>query len=472
MKLSLKTKLSYGVGAVCDNAMYTLSGTFLLLFLTTVAGVTPAVAGTISALGSIWEAICAPIVGFKSDETVSRFGKRKPFLLIGAFPVAIITSLLFTAIDATQTVKVIYYGIMVIAYWTCFSSFFVPYLAWGSDLTDDYDERTVLRSFSYIFNQVGMCLGMVLPPIVVDYCISQGRTEAQSWQTVGMMVGVCGTVALLLCALSIKNDDVKNFVKPPKKEKGSFVSTLPQVFKEYWNILKLRPIRVIIGASLAYLIANTTLSSDLVFFLEFNMMLDGATISAVLFMITIVGVISVPFIAKLAGRFSKKGAFMVIVGVCGALLVGTKFVGVDNYPVMIAACLFYAIANACYWQLMPAMIYDVCEVEELVSGEKHSGAVISLQALSESVSIAVGLQMLGIILELAGFNSELAVQSQTALNWVENAFVVIPGLAMMGVAFIMTRFPIDKATFDRVKNLLERRKKGEAIEIEELEKFL
>ena len=61
MKLSFKTKLSYGVGAVCDNAMYMLAGTYLLLFLTTVAGVNPAVAGTISAIGSIWEAMCAQI---------------------------------------------------------------------------------------------------------------------------------------------------------------------------------------------------------------------------------------------------------------------------------------------------------------------------------------------------------------------------------------------------------------------------
>ena len=63
MKLSFKTKLSYGVGAISDNAMYTLTGTYLMLFLTTVAGVSPAMAGTISAIGSVWEALCAPLWG-------------------------------------------------------------------------------------------------------------------------------------------------------------------------------------------------------------------------------------------------------------------------------------------------------------------------------------------------------------------------------------------------------------------------
>lgn len=467
MKLSFGTKLSYGVGAVCDNALYMLAGTYLLLFLTTVAGVNPAVAGTISAAGSIWEAMCAPVVGFKSDNAVTRFGKRKPFLMAAAFPAAIVTSLLFTAVDASQPVKIFYYMIMVILYWTSFSTFFVPYLAWGSDLTDDYNERTVLRSYSYFFNQVGMCIGMVLPTIVVDYCMNMGKTVRQSWQMVGIMVGICGAAALLICSLTIRKDDVKDF-KKPKRKKQAVIKVLPSILKGYWSILKLKPVRLIIGASLAYLIANITFSSDRVFFMTFNMGMNEKAISATLLMITIAGVVTVPFVSKLGTRFNKKDLFKNVMAVCGVLLMAAKFAGVENYPVMIASCLLYAVANAFYWQLMPSMIYDVCEVDELMSGEKRSGTVISLQALSESVSIAVGLQMLGVILEMAGFDSEAAVQPDTALEWVENAFVLIPGAAMMAVALIMRKFPMTKEVFERVKDALEKREKGENPDVTQL----
>ena len=467
MKLSFGTKLSYGVGAVCDNALYMLAGTYLLLFLTTVAGVNPAVAGTISAAGSIWEAMCAPGVGFKSDNAVTRFGKRKPFLMAAAFPAAIVTSLLFTAVDASQPVKIFYYMIMVILYWTSFSTFFVPYLAWGSDLTDDYNERTVLRSYSYFFNQVGMCIGMVLPTIVVDYCMNMGKTVRQSWQMVGIMVGICGAAALLICSLTIRKDDVKDF-KKPKRKKQAVIKVLPSILKGYWSILKLKPVRLIIGASLAYLIANITFSSDRVFFMTFNMGMNEKAISATLLMITIAGVATVPFVSKLGTRFNKKDLFKNVMAVCGVLLMAAKFAGVENYPVMIASCLLYAVANAFYWQLMPSMIYDVCEVDELMSGEKRSGTVISLQALSESVSIAVGLQMLGVILEMAGFDSEAAVQPDTALEWVENAFVLIPGAAMMAVALIMRKFPMTKEVFERVKDALEKREKGENPDVTQL----
>ena len=470
MKLPFKTKLSYGIGGTCDNALYMLAGTYLLLFLTTVAGISPAAAGAICAAGSVWEALCAPIVGFESDHAITRYGKRKPFLLGASIPVIFVTGLLFTAIAASPTVKIIYYLVMVLAYWTCFSSFFVPYLTWGSELTDDYNERTVLRSFSYIFNQVGMCVGMVLPPILVDICARRGASLSHSWSLVGFVVGICGAAALIICATSIKNDDVKNFVKP-KKQRENIFAAYKAMFAEYWELIKMKPVQIIIGASLAYLIANITFSSDRVFFMTFNMGLSEKQISAFLMMITLAGVATVPFITKLGAKLDKKDLFKYVMAGCGILMIATKIIGVDSYPMLILVCLLYAAANATYWQLMPSMIYDVCEVEELLSGKKHSGAVVSLQALSESLSIAVGLQMLGIILELAGFNSELAAQTPMALEWVENAFVVIPGAAMIVVALIIRKSNLTKEVFNRVKEALAKRNAGEEVDITEFEEI-
>ena len=208
-KLSVKTKIGYGIGCVCDNTLYTLSGTYLLLYLTTVAGVQPALAGTISAVGSVWEALVGPIMGSLSDNTVSRFGKRKPFMMFAAIPVAVITSLLFTAINAGPVVKGVYYTVAIILFWTSFSMEFVPYMSWGADLTDDYHERTSLRAYSYVFGQVGMLIGMVLPTIIVDWAMNLGKSTQQSWQLVGMFCGIAAGAALLISAFSVKNTDLK-----------------------------------------------------------------------------------------------------------------------------------------------------------------------------------------------------------------------------------------------------------------------
>ena len=113
------------------------------------------------------------------------------------------------------------------------------------------------------------------------------------------------------------------------------------------------------------------------------------------------------------------------------------------------------------------MIYDVCEAEELYSGEKHSGQVISLQALSESLSTAVGVQLLGLILEQAGFSDAAAVQSESALFWVSNSFSFLPGLGMILVALVISRYPITKKTFPRILAGVEKRRRGEAVDLNE-----
>ena len=467
MKLSFKTKLSYGVGAISDNAMYTLTGTYLMLFLTTVAGVSPAMAGTISAIGSVWEALCAPIVGYKSDHMQSRFGRRKPFLMMAAFPIAVITSMLFTTVDASAAFKTAYYIVMVVLFWTCFSSEFVPYMAWGSDLTEDYNERTVLRSFSYVFNQVGMGIGMVMPTIIVDWCMNMGRTVQQSWQVVGIFVGLCCCAALLLSAWNVKDTDVKEFVKPAKKEPFLDLKIIVGIFRQYLDILKLRPIQYIIGASLAYLVANVVFGSDRVFFMTYNLGLSESMISLMLLVITINGIIMVPFITRFATRFDKKTVFMFGIGGAGALMILMRILGINSIPALLATVIFYGIANACYWQLMPSMLYDVCAAEELVSGENRSGAVISLQALSESLSIAASAQMLGIILEVAGFDGTAAVQSATAQTWIANCFAVIPGIFMILAALLIYKYPIDKHSFTRVMAALEKKKAGESVDLAE-----
>lgn len=468
MKLKFKTKLSYGIGGLADNTMYTLSGTYLLFFLTTVAGINPAIAGTITALGSVWEAICGPIVGYCSDMVETRFGKRKPFLLAAAFPVAIVSTLLFTSIDASQGFKIFYYTVMILLFWTSFSSFFVPYMTWGAELTDDYDERTVLRSYAYVFNQAGMAIGMVLPTMIVDQLVGMGKSIETGWQAVGIFAGVCAGGALLICALTNKLTDVKDFKKPENKERILSLGQIKNMFKEYFGILKLRPIQFIIGASVAYLVANTIFSSDRVYYLSYNLGFNSNQISLTMLVITMAGIAFVPFVAYLSRKFDKKYVFAFGIGGSGIIMMAFRFIGVESMPMVIAVCLIYSIANTCYWQLMPSIIYDVCEVEELCSGEKHSGAVISLQALSESASMAIGFQILGIVLDLAGFNAEATVQSAQALSWVSTNFTFVPGLFMVIVVLAIMKYPLDKKLFGRVLDELKLMREGKTQEREQL----
>lgn len=487
MKLNVKTKLSYGLVGVGDATLYTLIGTFLLFFLNTVVGINPAIAGTIAALGAIWETICGGIIGYISDKTNTRFGRRKPFLLFASFPLAVFTGLLFITIDAGQGFKIFYYGLMLILFWTAFACFFVPYHAWGAELTGDYDERTVLRGYTYVLNTFGMAFGMVLPTIIVDFLMNLGASRSQSWQCVGILCGCIGFVTIFFGAMMVKDKDEIGYKQNPesrirrlsrpavKKNRTTDRSVLTRIITmltEYKQVIKLRSTRYVIGASITYLIGYSIFCADRIYFLTFNMGLTAGQITAVMAFLTFSSIIFVPVISIANKRYDKRTIFIFGMGLCGITMFAFRFIGFGSLFLFILFGLAYALGGICYWQLTPAMIYDVCEVDQLVYSKKRAGVVISLQSLSESGSNALGLQIMGIVLELSGFDAEASVQTGKALIWTSNAFSMIPAIFMLISTLMIAFYPITKRNFMEVTNAIKDREEGKEVDLQSFNKLI
>ena len=216
---------------------------------------------------------------------------------------------------------------------------------------------------------------------------------------------------------------------------------------------KLGMYALIVAVSVLYLIANPFFSSDRVFFITYNAAMGQNWVSLVMLVITVSGIVFVPFIVRLAGRTDKVDVFKYGIGISGALMMILRAFDMTSVWGILLVSFLYSLANTCYWQLMPSMIYDVTEVVEKETGSSMTGAVISFQALSESISIAVGLQGLGLILGLAGFDetASFALQPASALSWVSNCFTLIPGLFMVLVLVVMLRYPINKKTMEEIR---------------------
>lgn len=466
MKLALRTKIEYASAAIGDAASYTFLGTYLLFFLTTVVGIDPATAGTISAIGAVWDALWSPIIGNISDRCRKRWGDRIPLVLFSAVPVGIGDFLLFSSIDAGETERIIYYTLMVIIFWTAFAAFFTSYLALGAEITDDYDERTSLRGYASQFNMIGTIVGVVLPTLIVDMLCSVGFTLQEGWQMTGAIVGVISTVTILVTALALRkrkddrearNDSGKS---PKNRERTTSVSLFKDILFEYKDILKLKPLQKVIGVALVYLIANTMFSSDRVYFMTYNLGMSPGEISLVLLINMLVGVAVVPFVGRISRATDKRKAFMILVSLAGVGMIVAKFTNIETMTGMIVLVLVYAWGNSAYWQLMPATIYDLCEVDELYSGKRREGTISSLLSLAEALSAAAGLQLIGFILDMAGFDGEAAVQTPLACEWIENMMTVCGGGVMLLAVIMMSRYTVSKEKFKMVMDILEKRKKG------------
>ena len=455
-----------------DAVVYSFIGTFLLFFLTTVAHVPPAIAGTIAAVGSVWDVVASSLVGYLSDHSRSRFGKRRPFILAGAFPLGIATALLFTTFEAPQSLRILYYMLMLLIVWTAFCVFYVPYLAWGAELTQDYDERTALRGYVYVYNTLGGAVGTILPTVIVDALMQIGRSEAGSWQAVGIICGIVTALVIFIGGWGIRQEREEGSITAEKAAGGNAARTsgkrpaaalavLADIIRNYWEILHLRSARCIILASVFYLLANTMISSDRMYFYTYNLHLPAWTISAIMAFQTFISVVFVPVLIRMTRRFDKRSMFLAGMGISTAASAVYGLTGIPDAAQMVAYSFFLSMGSICYWQLIAAMVYDVCEDDQLTNRRERSGMVISMQSISESLSEALGLQLLGVILGIAGFDGSASVQTETALLWTHLSLTVIPALFMILTLICIWRYPITKQVYQRILQALEERKRAE-----------
>lgn len=446
-KLGIREKIGYGSAALGDAAVYTFTGTFLIFFFTTVAGIEPAIAGTITAIGAIFNAVLNPIIGYVTDHVMTRWGKRRPFMIVMAFPLMLSTFLLFTAFDIVPMIKPIYYGAILMIFWASYTGYFVPYLALGAEYTDDYDERTSLRSYASFFNMLGTLLAMVVPPIFVEFLQGKGASTEMAWAITGLVVGTLSAISIWITAALAKQKDP--CIEEELGKKVSF--NIKGIFKEYFELLTLKPMRSLLMVSLFFLISYIMFVSDLVYFVTYNFGMNGADTSMAMLVRSLSGIIVIPVINFIAVKTDKRKAFFICMTfVCIAVVLFRVF-GIPSVTVLFVFIFITVTATGTYWQLIPAMYYDICEYDFKVTGKMRQGSIVSFQGLTEAIASALGAQILGLILQFAGFDGSAAVQSESALLWIKNSITIIPVIFMVLSMLAMSRYDITKESFKELK---------------------
>ena len=393
-------------------------------------------------------------------------GRRKPFLLAATFPLAVCCSLIFIVIDASQAVRYAYYIFMFIAFWTGYSVFFVPYTAWGAELTDNYEERTELRGIVYIFYSIGSAFGTALPPIIVDLLMQWGARVETGWLSVGIFVGVVSAAAIFITGWMVHDpehmaaadheDDAEHSASGGKgRFKG--LSAAADILRNYGQVLRFKPARLIVLTSVFYLISNSIMMADRMYFFTYNMELTAKEVSLIMLVMQIVSVLLVPPLIRINRVLDKRTLCIGGIGMSVACLTIYGFIGVSSVPHLLLLFFIYGIGSICYWQLIPSMLYDVCDADKLANGTDRAGLIISMQGLSESVFEAVGFQILGILLHLTGFQTDAARQSLETMQCIHVSFTFIPAFFALLALLMMIRYPITRTKHaEIIKNLQQK----------------
>ena len=458
-KLTFKEKLGYGSASVGDAVSYMFVTTFVMFFLTTVAGLQPAVAGTLTAIAAVWDALVNPIIGYLSDNARTRWGRRRPFMIGFCVPLFIFTTLLFTTVNVSYGMKVVYYGFMVIAFWTSFTGFFVPYYALGPSYTKSYEERATIRSYASFFNMVGTLFSMAMPTTIVQKLHESGMTEARAWQITAVFLETITVISIAITVIASKNKDVCEDIEeedPQPQEKLNLI----KMFREYIEVLKLGPMRWLLLTSLFYLTGYAMIMADFVYMLTYRMGFDGNGISMAMVVRCLIIICAIPIINKLSNSTDKRTVQLAILifGIIG--IVALRFVEINSTARLIVFIFITGILTQTYWQIMPAIFYDVCEYDEFETGKRREGTILSVQGFVEAIAAGFGAQFLGIILQFAGFDGSAEVQSQTAMEWVYNCTTWVPAILLLVAVFTLWKYPLTKEKYNEILAILAERKKN------------
>ncbi len=461
-----KAAIGYSSAAIADAGPYNFIFMYFLYFLTNIAGVQPAFAGTILLVATCWDMVATPMAAQISDAARFKSGRRRPFMLAAALPMAVLLILLFTDFGFDPSTKKIYFMVMCILFWTVYAIFDVPFYALAAELTDDYEARTKIRLPFIVFNSLANIIGISAPLFLVGYFVSAGATNEKGWTYVAGILAIISVVSIVVCSIATKGKEIPIEKLPPKTPHSSNIA------KVYWNIIKLKPTKYLLFFTIGMMLAYNMVTSSCTYYVLYNMGASVDVASKALLAMIIANIALAPVITNFAVKKDRAKTLGICLIICPVLAFVMKAIGVNSLLTLAVFLCVFSIAAGAYWQIVQSLFYDICEIYEYEYGQRMEGAVNSLNMLIVKLGSALAVWLVGVILQIGGYDAMAKTQSDSALSAISSAFTLIPFLLMIIVAIFALKYPFTKERFNLLMQALETKREGRKPTTEGLEKII
>ena len=295
-KITLKAKLGFGVGEFSSSIFFTLTSFWLMNFLTDEVQLSAAIAGTALLVGKIWDAVIDPLIGYLSDRTRSRWGRRRPYLLFFAIPFGAAFVLMFRNPGiADQTGKFIWAMLTYTFFCTVYSFTNIPYNSLLPEMTTDYNERTNISGYKQLFAVIGTLLGAgAAMPLMALFA---GKTAG----FIGMsaIFGFLAALSLLITFFSVREPKEVETVK----KTSSILVSLKDVFVN-------KPYMLLLFTWFANSTAVAIMQSMLIYYYKY-LILDENSVTLAMITLLVVTMLTIPLWVWLAKKMGKKQAYII-----------------------------------------------------------------------------------------------------------------------------------------------------------------
>ena len=368
-KLPLKTKLAFGVGDIYGGGSFNIINFLYAFFLANVVGIPTSWAAAIMLVARVWDAVSDPLMGFISDNTRTKLGRRKPYFIAG-IPLIVVSMIwVWSPITiASMPLRVLFFGASYIFYNTVVTLVMVPYMSYAAEITLDYYERNSLNTVRMIFSLASSLMCAILPLAIVDAVYRQTGNFTSAYFYMALVLGLIFALPYIA-------------VVRGTKERSDF-SHAP-VRKDWWvpmfQSFKSKSFQKLIVIYLTVFVSLDLITTSFQFYMTYVLGRPNE-FASVLGVLIIVEIIAALFTAPLARKTNKAAAtiFGCVLWIITGLV--TFFIGASTpgYIIYIVAA-FMGISMAFPVVLLNSLFADVSDVGELFFGTRVEGTFSGVQ---------------------------------------------------------------------------------------------
>ncbi len=466
-KVPFGHKVAFGLGMLANQMFPAALGIFMVVLVQDL-GFPAWMWGVLFFLPRVFDSVTDPIMGFISDNTRSRWGRRHNYVFMGA----IVMGISFVAMWQLQrddgiTYNFIYFLLWSFVFYTGLTLFSIPYVAMGYEMSDDFHERTSIMA---VAQWIGQWAWVIAPWFwVVMYDPSWFPNADTATRTLAVWVGVVCMLLAMVPALFLPIRSSLNDTHLVPLTWANLGGGLKEILLGFKEALSSRPFRKLCFSTFLIFNAFNTVAAFSFFIVVYHLF-NGSTSAAWIWptlfgsvgaLITTFAVI--PTVAWMSRRMGKKNAFMVSQGISIIGYVLLWFLMVPGKPWMFMFALpFFSFGIGGLFTLMMSMTADVCDLDELATGKRREGIFGAIYWWMVKFGFAIAGLLSGAIMSVVAFTPGAPVQPEGAVDGLRLFYSGVPIFGTLLAMWIMRNYDLDEKRATEVHAELERRKRRDA----------
>jgi GPH family glycoside/pentoside/hexuronide:cation symporter len=449
-RVPLIKKIAYAIPAFFLAVVGIPVYVYIPKFYTDVVGVNIAVLGYILFSVRIFDAVTDPAIGYLSDRTRTRMGRRRPYIAVGSIFVALTMFMLFNPPRVSASLETIWFAACIYALFLCWTAVVVPYESLGPEITFDYDERTGLFGMRDGLLIAGT-LAAASSPAVVQWLFglagdADGERAKFLWIALiyaPLLIGSCW-----LCVLAIK--------ELPRAS----MSGATGILRGLRQIGRNRPFLILLIAYTISAIGNNLPATLILYYVEY--VLQSKMADAFLLLYFVTGIVFLPGWIFIARRTGKKAAWLASMAVNTGAFIGVFFLGPGDTAIYGILVILSGIGFGATLAIPSAIQADVIDYDELLTGERREGQYIGLWSIAKKLAAAVGVGAGLSILGLVGYTPNVEQSAQVQLT-LRTLYALVPSVCNVIAFFIALAYPISSSIHQDIRTAIAQRQKGRPV---------